>query len=51
VALAAVYLAAFVLAHVLALGLGWNPWLSVALVTIAAAGVTYRVADRPRGTV
>jgi hypothetical protein len=47
-ALAAVYLAAFVLAHVLALGLGWNPWLSVALVTIAAAGTTYRVADRPR---
>src|SRR4051794_26281402 len=40
------YLAAFVLAHVLALGLGVPAWLSVALVTIAAAGVTYRVADR-----
>lgn len=48
VALAGVYLAAFVLAHVLALGVGLNPWLSVALVTIAAAGVSYGVADRPR---
>ena len=49
-ALTGVYLAAFVLAHVLALGVGLNPWLSVALVTIAAAGVTYGVADRPRTT-
>ena len=41
------YLAAFVLAHVLALGLGVPAWLAVALVTLAAAGVTYVVADRP----
>ena len=50
VALAGVYLGAFVLAHVLALGVGLNPWLSVSLVTIAAAAVTYGVADRPRAT-
>jgi hypothetical protein len=48
ISLGLVYLAAFVLAHVLALGLGIPAWLSVALVTIAAAGVTYGVADRPR---
>jgi hypothetical protein len=48
VSLGLVYLAAFVLAHVLALGLGVPAWLSVAVVTIAAAGVTYWVADRPR---
>ncbi|MGY1602444.1 hypothetical protein [Geodermatophilus sp. SYSU D00815] len=40
------YLGAFVLAHVLALGVGLNSWLAVALVTITAAGVTYAVADR-----
>jgi hypothetical protein len=40
------YLAAFVLAHVLALGAGLNSWLAVALVTLGAAGVTYGVADR-----
>jgi hypothetical protein len=49
VLLALVYLAAFALAHVLSLGLGVPAWLSVALVTITAAGVTYAVADRPRG--
>jgi hypothetical protein len=48
VALTAVYLAAFVLAHVLALGVGLNAWLAVALVTLAAAGVTFAVADRPQ---
>jgi hypothetical protein len=48
VGLAVVYLAAFVLAHVLALGVGLNAWLAVALVTLAAAGVTFAVADRPR---
>jgi hypothetical protein len=46
VALGVVYLAAFVLAHVLALGLGVPAWLSVALVTVAAGGVTYGMADR-----
>jgi CHASE2 domain-containing sensor protein len=47
-ALAGAYLAAFVLSHVLALGAGLDPWVSVALVTIADAGVTYAVADRSR---
>jgi hypothetical protein len=36
-----------VLAHVLALGLGWPAWLAVGLVTVLAAGLAYRVADRP----
>jgi hypothetical protein len=45
--LAALYLAAFVLAHVLALGVGLPAWLAVGLVTVAAAGLTYAVADRP----
>ncbi|MCV2490799.1 hypothetical protein OF117_15685 [Geodermatophilus sp. YIM 151500] len=44
--LAGVYVAAFVLAHVLALGVGLSAWLAVTLVTAAAAGVTYAVADR-----
>jgi hypothetical protein len=47
VGLAAAYLAAFVLAHVLALGVGWPAWLAVGLVTVVAAGVAYWVADRP----
>jgi hypothetical protein len=46
IGLAVLYLAAFVLAHVLALGVGLNAWLAVALVTIATAGTTYAVADR-----
>lgn len=46
-ALTAVYLAAFVLAHVLALGLGWPAWGAVALVTLVAAVATFAVADRP----
>jgi hypothetical protein len=46
IGLAVLYVAAFVLAHVLALGVGLNAWLSVALVTLAAAGVTFVVADR-----
>ena len=46
--LGALYVAAFVLAHVLALGVGLPAWLAVSLVTISAAGVTYAVADRPR---
>ena len=44
--LGALYVGAFVLAHVLALGLGMASWLAVALVTLVAAGVTYAVADR-----
>ena len=47
-ALAALYVAAFVLAHVLAIGLGWPAWLAVSLVTLASAGVTFAVADRPQ---
>jgi hypothetical protein len=48
IGLGAVYVAAFVLAHVLALGVGLPAWLAVSLVTLAAAGVTFGVADRPR---
>jgi hypothetical protein len=44
--LGALYVGAFVLAHVLALGAGFPAWLAVSLVTLAAAGVTYAVADR-----
>ena len=36
------------LAHVLAIGVGLPAWLAVSLVTLAAAGVTFAVADRPR---
>ena len=46
--LGALYIAAFVLAHVLALGAGLPAWLAVSLVTITAAGVTFAAADRPR---
>ncbi len=46
--LGALYVGAFVLAHVLALGAGLPAWLAVSLVTITAAGVTYAVADRPQ---
>ena len=46
--LGAVYVAAFVLAHVLALGAGLPAWLAVSLVTLASAGVTFAVADAPR---
>jgi hypothetical protein len=46
--LGALYVAAFVLAHVLAIGAGFPAWLAVSLVTVAAAGVTFGVADRPR---
>jgi hypothetical protein len=44
--LGALYVAAFVLAHVLAIGVGFPAWLAVTLVTLAAAGVTYWTADR-----
>ncbi len=49
--LGALYVGAFVLAHVLAIGVGPPGWLAVSLVTIAAAGATYGVADRPRTAV
>jgi hypothetical protein len=48
VGLAVVYLAAFALAHLLALGVGLPAWSAVGLVTIAAAGVTFLAADRSR---
>jgi hypothetical protein len=44
--LGALYVGAFVLAHVLALGVGLPGWLAVSLVTVAAAGTTFGVADR-----
>ena len=46
--LAALYVGAFVLAHVLAIGVGLPAWLAVSLVTLASAGVTFAVADAPR---
>ena len=46
--LGALYVAAFVLAHVLAIGAGFPAWLAVSLVTLVAAGTTFGVADRPR---
>jgi hypothetical protein len=46
--LGALYVAAFVLAHVLAIGAGFPAWLAVSLVTLATAGVTFTVADAPR---
>jgi hypothetical protein len=46
-ALGVAYVVAFVLAHVLALGVGWPAWLAVGLVTIAAAALSAWVADRP----
>jgi hypothetical protein len=49
--LGALYVGAFVLAHVLALGAGLPAWLAVSLVTLTAGGVTYGVADRPRTAV
>ena len=49
--LGAVYVGAFVLAHVLALGVGLPAWLAVSLVTLTAAGVTYGVADGSRADV
>ena len=44
--LGALYIGAFVLAHVLAIGVGLSAWLAVSLVTLTAAGVTFAVADR-----
>ncbi len=44
--LGGLYVGAFVLAHVLAIGVGLPAWLAVGLVTVAAAGTTFLVADR-----
>ncbi|WP_222196028.1 hypothetical protein [Modestobacter italicus] len=44
--LAVAYVAAFVLAHVLAIGVGWPAWLAVGLVTVLAAALSWAVADR-----
>jgi hypothetical protein len=49
--LGALYIGAFVLAHVLSLGLGWPAWLAVGAVTLAAAGGTFAVADTSRAEV
>jgi hypothetical protein len=51
VALAMLYVGAFVLAHVLAIGIGVPAWLAVSLVTLTAAGVTFGAADAPRADV
>jgi hypothetical protein len=48
--LAALYVGAFVLAHVLAIGVGLPAWLAVSLVTLTSAGVTFALADAARGT-
>jgi hypothetical protein len=48
IVLAALYVGAFVLAHVLAIGVGLPAWLAVSLVTLVSAGVTFAVADAPR---
>ena len=46
--LGALHARALVPAHVLALGADLPGWLAVSLVTLAAAGVTFGVADRPQ---
>ena len=48
VGLGMLYVGAFVLAHVLAIWVGMPAWVAVSLVTLTAAGVTFRVADRSR---
>jgi hypothetical protein len=42
------YVLAFVLAHVLALGVGLPAWLAVSVVTLRSARVTYMMADASR---
>src|SRR4051794_3997517 len=46
-ALGGAYIAAFVLAHVLALGVGWPAWLAVGVGTAGAAALSWAIADRP----
>jgi hypothetical protein len=48
VGLGILYVSAFVLAHVLALGAGLPAWLAVSVVTLTSARVTYTVADASR---
>jgi hypothetical protein len=45
-ALGVAYVAAFVLAHVLALGVGWPSWLAVGAVTAVVAALSWALADR-----
>jgi hypothetical protein len=45
------YVAAFVLTHVLAIGVGWPAWVAVGTVTLAAAALSWVVADRPTSPV
>src|SRR3954469_297958 len=45
-ALGVAYVAAFVLAHVLALGVGWPAWVAVGVVTAGAAALSWTLADR-----
>jgi hypothetical protein len=45
------YVLAFVMAHVLALGAGLPAWLAVSVVTLSAARVTYMMADASRPAV
>jgi hypothetical protein len=40
------YVGAFVLTHVLAIGVGWPAWLAVGSVTIVAAAISFWAADR-----
>ena len=49
--LAVAYGAAFVVAHVLALGVGWPSWLAVGLVTVVAAALSWALADRAASSV
>ena len=48
VGLGIVYVTAFVVAHVLALGVDLPGWLAVSVVTLTAVRVTYTVADGTR---
>jgi hypothetical protein len=50
-ALGAGYVAAFVLTHVLAIGVGWPASVAVGVVTVVAAAVSAWVADRPAPSV
>jgi hypothetical protein len=50
-ALGVAYLVAFVLAHVLALGVGWPAWLAVGVVTAVVAALSWAVADQPASSV
>jgi len=48
VGLGILYVLAFVLAHVLALGAGLPAWLAASVVTLSSARVTYMMADASR---